>query len=73
MNTKEHGRFEGYAGTQMYLVNHPNYGTVNIASPSSTAAIIVAAKLWDENWQNPVFFSACKCSNLSHSGRWVAG
>lgn len=73
MNIEEHGRFDGYTGTRMYRVDHPNHGAADIAAPSPTAAVIVAAKLWDENWQDQVFFSDCKCSHLAYSGRWAVG
>lgn len=68
MNIEEHGRYQGYTGARMYRVQNLVRGTVDVAAPSPVAAIITAATLWNEVWQNPEFFSECKCSRLAYSG-----
>ena len=71
MGIEENGRFEGYQGSRMYRVVHPVHGTVDVAAPSNLAAIIAAAKVWDERWQDDEFFFACKACVLTKSGRWA--
>jgi len=69
MNLIENGRFNGYTGSRMYRVTHPDHETVSIAAPSQPAAICVAATLWGEQWQDRKFYSACSASHIIKSGR----
>lgn len=68
-NTEEQGRYDGYLGSRLYRVAHENHGSVVVAAPSRPAAICAAAQIWDENWQELLFYEACKVAWLAGSGR----
>ena len=70
MNIEEHGRYDGYAGSRLYRVAYQDYGCCNVAAPSQPAAIIAAALLWDQKWQDPEFYLACRVSCITGHGRW---
>ena len=73
MKIEEHGRYDGYTGARMYRVEHPEHLAVNVAAPSRPAAICAAAKLWDEQWQELMFYSSCTALPLTRSEGWGGG
>lgn len=73
MKTEEQGRYEGYVGCRMYRVAHEDHGSVVVAAPSGPAAICAAAKLWNENWQELLFYEACRVAWLAGTGRCSVG
>ena len=52
-------RYEGYAGSKVWEVRHPHHGTKRVNAPSWQAAIVVAAKVWGEDWRAYDFYTNC--------------
>ena len=60
-------RFEGYRGRKLYCVTHPRHGSLTIAAPDEAAAIVVAAKQWEERWQAWDFHTSCIVMRLTEN------
>lgn len=59
--------FEDYRGRKRYCVTHPRHGSLTIAAPDEAAAIVVAAKQWEERWQALDFHTSCIVMRLKEA------
>lgn len=53
-------RFDGYPGGKLWNVCHPDFGTCMVVAPSIPAAIVVAARVWNQTWTEYEFYSSCR-------------
>ena len=56
---KEKPRFKDYTGTNLWRVENPDHGQLEVFAPSKPAAIATAAGVWARRWQEYDFYAYC--------------